>query len=190
MLHLVRVRLWSSRHPIISWLIVLCCAAFVGRSIIVNQRTVIAARNAWGQPVTVFLADRDAAMGDPIVVRSAQYPRSMVPAGALKTSPRDPVARHRIEQGEILVRSDIAPHGLAELISADAVGVPVPSTTLIAGSPGDSVRVFADGVAIGDGIIISLSPEGGGVIAVDQNDAAATSLAASLGSLSTGLLGG
>lgn len=114
-----------------------------------------ARRAAWGESVTVVVAERDLAAGDVVTrgdVAFADWPRALVPAGALEELPIGRTAASPIVAGEAVVAARVAPEGLSEVAALvppgwRAVAVPSASGGFGADAPpldvGDRVDVLA-----------------------------------------------
>ena len=81
------VRLMVARHPWIYWLSITVVAGMVGVGAARALADVDAARRAWGELETVWVASRATEPGQPISPEARSVPRAVVPGGAVGLTP-------------------------------------------------------------------------------------------------------
>lgn len=150
---LARLRVELARRPWIYWLVVAALAALVALGVAHALARVDAARRAWGQQVTVWVAVADAEPGQPVVARRAVMPRAAVPARVATGDPTRAVARQRIAAGAVITTFDVVVPGPAGLIPDGWVAIAAPVTTGHF-ADGDRVVVFAADRSLGDGVVV------------------------------------
>ncbi|HEY7627158.1 MAG TPA: hypothetical protein VH761_08815 [Ilumatobacteraceae bacterium] len=163
-------------HPWIHWMLVGCAAIGVGVGSWRAIAGVDAARRAWGEQRTVWIATTAAAPGDSIAADRREMPRAMVPATAATDDPSGRVARQHLGAGEIVTVADVGATGQASLVPSGWVALAVPSTPEHF-AVGDHVRVFGGDQPLGDGMIVGLG-EADLMVAISEQ--AAPALAAAL----------
>jgi Flp pilus assembly protein CpaB len=167
-------RLRIRRRPVLYWALTGALALVTG---IVVSSTVAAAREAragYGTTRAVVVAAHDIAPGATIQAgdtRLESHPTAVIPSGALTEAPIAQVATAAILQGESLVESRVAGHGM---IPEGSIGIAVPidqGTLTLA--IGDRVEVLAtfDPDSIDGNPTIVVAPL---AIVVDVRDAAVT----------------
>jgi hypothetical protein len=160
-----RLRLLLARRPWIYWLTVAVLAATVAAAVASSAADLDRQRNAWGQTVTVFVANTALAPGDPIggALSATKVPLAMIPDSALRDQP-DPgaTALQHIAPGEIVVGIDVAAgDGPTALLPPGWMAI-----TIDAGEPdvfrlGDHVAVLAGGAIVAaDGVVVRLVAAG------------------------------
>jgi Flp pilus assembly protein CpaB len=111
-------------------------------------------RRQWGDTVTVWVAARDLAPGDPIEAAPHQHPRAVVAAASLGRDPTGLVALQHIAAGEPVMEADVGRSGL-ELLPAGWRGVGVASVDgALALAPGQRVDVVASGQLLADEAVV------------------------------------
>ncbi|MCU1501789.1 MAG: hypothetical protein JWM12_1143 [Ilumatobacteraceae bacterium] len=155
---LPRARSLLARHPMVWWAAVIVVAATTGVLAAGALHRLEVARRSWGARRAVWVAVAAATPGEPLVVEQRDYPVAVVPAGAVTASPAGSIAHERIGVGEIVVRSDVSTDGTTGLVPQGslAIAVPVRSPPLQAG---DRAAAFADGVRLGDGVVVAVTDE-------------------------------
>lgn len=142
------------KHPWVYWLVVAAVALGAAASLLARSDAIDAERAAWGESVTVFVADRALVPGDPLTVVAVDVPRAMMPPDALATPDPSTVRRH-VGEGEIVVAADVvassAPHAM---IPAGWLGVPIVESPASGAAVGDRVLLVSDGIVIsGDAVV-------------------------------------
>jgi hypothetical protein len=151
-----RLRLALARRPWLYWLFVCICAAAVWLSVADAQQQVTAARDEWGATRRVWVADHDVAAGEQLHATAVEYPRAMLPASAVVSSPKDVLAARSISAGEVVVAADLA--GGGPIPAGWAVfAVPVGGAPALVG--GDAVLVFGSGRQWCEGIVATTTDE-------------------------------
>lgn len=150
---LARVRLELARRPWIYWLTIAVLGAIVTLGVSRAMGRVDAARRAWGEPATVWIAATDIEPGEPIVAKRSVVPRAVVPSRATTEDPDRSVARQRIAGGAIVTAFDVAAAGPAGLVPDGWVAIAVAATGDF--GVGDRVTVFAADVSLGDGVVVA-----------------------------------
>ena len=150
---LARVRMLLARRPWIYWLAVAAVAAAVGLGTARALAGIDAARLAWGQQATVWVATADIEPGQPIQAQQRQVPRAVVPTTAVGGAPSDAIARQWIAAGEIITTDDVSASGTAGLIPEGWVAFSVPSP---GGQfrTGDHLRVYSGDVLVATGLVV------------------------------------
>jgi Flp pilus assembly protein CpaB len=108
------------------------------------------ARAGWGRQVTVLVATRDLAAGEPIdgrSVRRVAHPARLVPEGALSRLPQEGRLNGPVFEGEVLLAVRVAPPRTSAVAArlppgTRAVAVPVEVGTTPPLSVGDRVEVL------------------------------------------------
>ena len=185
---LAGVRLTLARRPWIYWLTIVAVAVGVGLGTARALARVDAARLAWGEQQTVWVATAAIEPGQPIVADRRRVPRAVVPITAVGSSPSSAAARQRIAAGEIVTVEDVAASGTAGLIPAGWVALAVTSA---AGhlATGDHVRLYAGDQLVATGLVVD---SGDDELMVAIPEAAAPAMAAALqaGTVTIGLTAG
>ncbi len=184
-----RCRTWLARHPLIYWLAVAAIAASAALGAWGYQQRLDEARRSWGRTVTVWVASNDAAPGEPLAAEPADWPEPLVPADAVHADPGDSVSRQHISAGEAITAPDLRPTGNAALVPDGWVAISVAWSSPPGVGEGDAVRVFADGVALGDGTAIHVADDHV-VVALPADAAGAASMAANDGRAVVALFNG
>lgn len=143
------------RQPVVWWLLVIVLSGITASTVQRDYAAAAEARLAWGEATPVLVAIHDLAAGDLIApgAELRQWPRAMVPAGALAATAPDAVARFDLIAGEAIHADRVSTTSSGQLAdrlpdATVALAVPVHS-----GVPplsiGDRVDLFAtfDGVA-------------------------------------------
>lgn len=183
-----RCRTWAARHPRTMWAVAATLAVAAGGLVYARQQGVESARRSWGQTTTVFVAARTTPAGEPLEARPVSYPRAVAPPSAVTRWPAVAVARHTVQAGEMIVHSDLVGVGVAERIPGGWQAVTVVSSARFVGAVGDSVAVYADGVAVSDGIVVHVD-NAEVTVAVPAERAGAVSSAALAGNAVVALSG-
>ncbi len=102
------LRLAVARRPWIRWLVIGIAASSAGWLVFGQLQDVETARRSWTDQRTVFVAVRDLAPGDLLVVEERRLPTAAIPASALAESPTGDLARQRIAAGEVITTTDVA----------------------------------------------------------------------------------
>ncbi len=180
----VAVRRVLAKRPWIYWLFVSVVALAVAASILDRADRVDAERAAWGETVTVFVADRALAPGDPLSVDAHEVPAGMVPTGRI-ASPDGLVARQHVGEGEIVTDVDVVASGGPQAMTPDGwLGVPIVESPNSGARLGDRVQVVSDGVVISGEAIVVGHHDDVTVVAVPAEVAPAVPAAADARSLS------
>jgi hypothetical protein len=184
-----RCRTWLARHPLIYWLAVAMAAGAAALGAWGYQQRLDEARRAWGHSVIVWVPSTDAAPGEPLAAEPAEWPAPLVPSDSLDGDPGDVVARQHIGAGEPITRHDVRPADDAAMVPPGWVAITVPSTPPAGVREGEAVRVFADGVALGDGTVIRVADDRV-LVALPADAGGPASMAANDGRAVVALLGG
>lgn len=151
-----------ARHPAAARGLQIALVALIGMSIWNAVSAVDAQRREWGDTATVLVAANRLGPGDavsPSNVRIEQWPRAVVPAGALDAVGEGRLVRQVVGAGEILTTADVtARSGTAGLLPSGTRGVAieVPADLLAALHLGDSVGVVVAGDAAADGTVVGV----------------------------------
>lgn len=151
-----RCRTWAGRHPRTMWGVAVVLALAAAAAVIVRQQGIETARRSWGQSTTVYVAARTTPAGQPVQVHTRSYPLAVVPPAAVTRWPAQAVARHTVQAGEVIVDTDLVGAGVAERIPAGWQAVTVVTAARFVGAVGDPVSLYADGVAVSDGIVVQV----------------------------------
>ena len=166
------------KHPWVYWLVVGVAALGTAASVLARSDAIEAERAAWGEAVTVFVADRSLAPGDPLAVTAVEVPRAMIPPDAL-TRPDASTVRRHVGEGEIVVAADVAatsaPHAL---IPPGWLGVPVVESPASGAAVGDRVMLVSDGIVISGDAIVAGHHDDVTIVAVPEAVAPAVPAAA------------
>ena len=167
-------RLRIRRRPLVYWSLTGALALITGMTVSGAVAGAREARAGYGTARVVVIATRDIPAGTTIGpgdTRSEERPIAVVPAGALTETPIGQVASAAILEGEPVVESRVAGHGM---IPAGSIGIAVPLDpgTLSLGV-GDRVEVLAtfDPDSIDGNPTIVVAPL---ALVVDVGDAAVT----------------
>lgn len=118
------------RKPIVWWLLVLIVGAITAGFIDRLAGDAAAARDGWGATERVAVAAEPFDVGQRVatVVEWVDYPKAVVPAGAIREIENDAVARVAVGEGEMIVRTDVVPDGqsLAASLPVGTAAVAVP----------------------------------------------------------------
>jgi hypothetical protein len=144
-----RLRISAAQRPWIRWLLIAGLALAVGATVAAQFERMEQARTSWGETVTVFIARRDLAPGEPLAIEKVELPAVAVPASALSTLPADATARQRIATGEVVVAGDVTEGvGPAGRAARGTVVVAVRDPLVVTAPLGARVAVFADGIVL------------------------------------------
>ncbi|MCB0985933.1 MAG: SAF domain-containing protein [Ilumatobacteraceae bacterium] len=160
MSQLARLRRLLARRPWLYWTAAAALALLIALQVQASLAALATARQAWGTPVTVWVATAPAERGDHVQAEPRDYPAAMVPPGALTSAPDHPAAR-TIEVGEVLLASAVG--GNAE-VGAGWVVVALPSSAAPRVVAGQRLVLFGNGATLCDGVVTS--PESGSTIEV------------------------
>ncbi len=150
----VRIRSWLARHPRLVWWAAAAAAGVAAWGVAGAIGSLEHARRQWGSTITVWVAARDLAPGDPIEAAPHQHPRAVVAAASLDRDPTGLIALQHIAAGEPVMGADVGRSGL-ELLPADWRGVAVPVVDgAFALTPGQRVDVVAAGQLIADEAVV------------------------------------
>jgi hypothetical protein len=181
-----RFRHVLARRPWLYWLSVLLLGGGLALVVARAAAGIEEARDAWGEPLDVYVAVIELAPGDPVAdhVERRAAPAPVVPTAALTALPDGAVARQHVSFGEIVVEADVAPSAAPQALIPDgwaavAVAEAVPSGARI----GDDVRPVSGGVELAPaGVVVGYGEESV-LVAVPAADAAAVAMAAASGEL-------
>ena len=117
---------WAARRPrtrmAVGIVVVLAAVAFVA------ARARAADARWGGEPVTVYVAERDHAVGDVATeLKRARFPPAVVPPEAVTQLPQQPVLAFALPAGSVLTRRHLDPVGPAAGLDADLQAVPLPA---------------------------------------------------------------
>lgn len=150
----VRIRSWLVRHPRLVWCAAAVAATTAAWGVAGAVGSLEETRRQWGDTVTVWVAARDLAPGDPIEAAPHQHPRAVVAAASLGRDPTGLVALQHIAAGEPVMEADVGRSGL-ELLPAGWRGVSVASVDgALALAPGQRVDVVASGQLLADEAVV------------------------------------
>ncbi len=150
----VRIRSWLVRHPRLVWCAAAVAATTAAWGVAGAVGSLEETRRQWGDTVTVWVAARDLAPGDPIEAAPHQHPRAVVAAASLGRDPTGLVALQHIAAGEPVMEADVGRSGL-ELLPAGWRGVGVASVDgALALAPGQRVDVVASGQLLADEAVV------------------------------------
>lgn len=178
----IRPLLALRRRPRLWWALAGALALGVGGAVSSAMGEAEAAREAWGERITVVVATRDLRPGDQIGrgdVELVRRPAAVVPGDAVRDVPAGATVHSAIFEGEVLVEPRLAPgalQGLAAVLpqGTRAIAVPV--------EPGQAPPLLAGDVV---DVLVALAPEAAGdgppgfaiargALVVDVGDAAVT----------------
>lgn len=184
---LASVRHRLARSPWIYWAVIGGLALLAGVAVAGATSGVEAARRAWGDTRTVYVAATDVAPGDGFAGRIARrdFPEPMIPAAAVSAIDPDAVARQHVAAGEVIVGADVAATGgLRSLIPAGWLAVAVSEAVPSGAAVGDLIRVASGGVVLADeGVVVAVTAAAV-VVAVPADAAAQVGQAAASGDVS------
>ncbi len=150
-----RTRQQLARRPWIRWATAATLAVVVGWSVATALAKVDRERDAWGSRRVTVVAASAVAAGDPLQVITRELPLTMVPDQALADIEPGAIARRAVVAGQVLTDLDVAGTGPEGWLPAGWIVLIVSADPLPAVGPGDPVRLFADGVTIGDGQVVA-----------------------------------
>ncbi|CAB4867647.1 unannotated protein [freshwater metagenome] len=177
-----RLRMLLARRPWLYWLLVALMGLGVATQVHASVAAAQRARDHWGSTVTVLIADRRIAAGDPLIaaVTHHQLPTAMVPASAVAELPHDATARQVIAQGEVVVGNDIvADSGPAAVLPPRWLAVAIDDQNTAMFAVGDHVSVLAGGRTISAEAMVVALLEHGVAVGVPAESAPAVADAAS-----------
>ena len=179
------LRLALARRPWIRWLAIIGVSVLAGWLVLGQLRSLDAAREAWTDQATVFVAAHDHAPGDPVTVEERRLPIAAVPASAVDASPDGELARQNISVGEIVTIADLAGDtGPAGAADDGEVVVPIADPLLTGAmstlSVGLNVAVHSEGVVLAERARIVAIDADIVFVALDPGDATGVSAAAQL----------
>lgn len=180
----VAVRRVLAKRPWIYWLIVAVAATGAGASMLERADRVDAARAAWGETRSVWVAAGDHAPGDPLAVERRDVPSAMVADGATDTAEglAGLTARQYLSDGEIVHDSDVvAPTGPQAFTPPAWLVVPVIESPPSGAALGDRVRVVGDGVVVSSEAIVVGHHDGSSLVAVPSDEASSVAALAADG---------
>ena len=184
-LAIVRHRL--ARSPWIYWAAIGALALVAGVAVASATSGVEAARRAWGDTRTVYVAAEDAVPGDVLATRveRRELPSPMVPEAAVAELDPVAVARQRVMAGEVIVSAVVAAAAAPQtLIPAGWLAVAVAERVPSGAVTGDAVRIASGGIVLsGDGVVVGATAEAV-LVAVPAAAAAQVGQAASSGDVS------
>ncbi len=150
------IRRTSARHPWIQWLAIGALAIGVVASVHTRLAAVDAAREAWGDPVAVWIAGANTEIGEPLRVSRATVPAAMAPPGAVREPPEGLVARQRIGVGEIVTDVDVMAAGDTGSLAPDGwLLVPLEERPPSGAATGERVVVVSDGYVLSEDAVIA-----------------------------------
>jgi hypothetical protein len=143
-----------ARHRLIRWLPVTVCCCGLVVTVDAAMARVDAARHAWSETRSVWVATRDHAPGEPVVAERLELPMVAIPDDAAEDLAAAASARQHLGRGEIVTAADVTGAGPLALVPpgwrALAVREPVASGAQV----GERVDVVSDGVVIADGALV------------------------------------
>ncbi len=160
MSQLARLRRLLARRPWLYWAVAAALALLIALQVQASLAALATARQAWGTPVTVWVATAPAERGEPVRAEPRDYPAAMVPPGALTSAPDRPAARP-IEVGEVLLVSAVG--GNAE-VGTGWVVLALPSSAAPRVVDGQRLVLFGNGATLCDGVVTT--PESGSTVEV------------------------
>lgn len=149
-----RCRTWAGRHPRTTWAVAAMLAVAAAGVVMARQQSIESARRAWGRSTTVYVATRTTPAGQPLQAHTRSYPLAVVPPSAVTRWPIEALARHTVQAGEVIVHADLVGSGVTERIPTGWQAVTVAASARFVGAVGDPVTVYADGVALSEGIVV------------------------------------
>jgi hypothetical protein len=182
-------RAWLALHPWVHWTTVAALALGAGYATWGSQQRLDAAKHEWGDAVDVYVAVSATDAGEPLLTTVEQWPRALVPDAAAMSVDDDARARRPVGAGELITQADIRPTGTGALVPDGWVAVMVEATSLSHFAEGAAVRLFADGLALADGTVVSVH-DTSVLVAVPPDGAATVALAAGDGRAVVGVIGG
>jgi len=173
-------RVALARHPRFRWLLATASAGLAAWSFTAAIGQAAHARDAWGDAVEVWVADRSIRPGDLLTAERRQYPTLVVPPGALTAPPSaGAVALRRVGVGEVLAEADLSPSpGPAALAPPGSVVVAIADPLITEVDPGTTVIIVAEGIVLADDGLVTASADGVLDIAVAAPDAPMVAAAA------------
>ncbi len=150
-----RTRQQLARRPWIRWVTAAALAVVVGWSVATALAKVERDRDSWGTRRATVVAAAPAAAGDPLQVITRELPLAMLPDRALADIAPGSIARRSVVAGQVLTDLDVSATGPDGWLPAGWIVLIVSADPPPAAAPGDPVRIFADGVAIGDGQVVA-----------------------------------
>lgn len=149
----VAVRRLLVRRPWIHWVVVTAAAASSAAIVAERVGRIDAARAAWGDERSVWVAAADVAPGAPLAVSVRRLPVAVVPLGALDPDHDDlpALARQHVTAGEIVTVVDVAPTDLSSplaLVPDGWLAVPIVESVPSGAAVGDRVRIVSGGVVL------------------------------------------
>ncbi|MFN6119454.1 MAG: hypothetical protein ACK5CE_07445 [Actinomycetes bacterium] len=173
---LVRLRTFLARHRAVHWTLVASAALAAGALVATRVAAVERERLAWGESVTVWVADAEVAAGGAVAARRTAMPLALVPDGALTVEPAGATALRTVGRGEVLTHRAVGDPRSLVGAARRAVAVPADDTTLPV-EVGDRVAVVAAGAVLATGgVVVEVRPTVV-VVAVDATDGAAVASA-------------
>ncbi len=177
------LRLAAARRPWIRWLVIGVAASTAGWLVFGQLQDVETAHRSWTDQRTVFVAARDLAAGEPLMVEERRLPPAAIPASALTESPSGDLARQRIAVGEVITATDVADGmGPAAVAEDGEVVVAVTDPLLLGAMPtlsiGLPVAVHSEGVVLAERARIVAIDGEVLFVSLDPSEAAAVSAAA------------
>jgi len=194
-----RIHSWRRRHPLLSGAAAVALTVVTAITLVQAFARADAARRAWGTTEPVLVARRHLSTGDEIEaadVAVRAWPVGLLPDGAVTGTVDAVVGRTvvaRIEPGEVVVTSRLAPdglHGVAALVPLGwrAIAIPTGAGT-VALAVGDRVDLVAAvdesrpaAVLASDALVVDVS-EQAITVAVPAADAPAVAFGVAAGTV-------
>ncbi len=195
------------RQPLLFWAFALVAAASTYLVVHSALSTTVEGAAAYGDLVSVPVAQRDLASGELIAegdISITLLPNDLVPDGAVDLSPVGQSVRHPIVAGEAVVTQRLAPHGavgVAAMLGPDqrAVTIPVPPqgtpvavgqlVDVLATVDPESARGRNPTSVVAPGATVVAISDGGLTVATSVDDAARIATALSYAVISVAIAG-
>lgn len=152
---LARLRYEIARRPWIYWLTVAVTASIAAGALVDAVWRLDRERSRWGDTVSVLVATRDIAPGDPLAgaVRTRRDPVAVAPPGAVVPTVgaelHETVAVQHIAAGSVVDHVDIAVGTVPRsMLAPDQLAVAVTEQVRSGARVGDRVTVAVDGVVV------------------------------------------
>lgn len=98
-----------ARHRLVQAALLVAVGLYVTADLAQRSASLDAERAAWGETTTVLVLRADVEIGEPVAtsVRPVPWPKALVPPGAADHVAPEALARARLHQGEVLMRSRV-----------------------------------------------------------------------------------
>lgn len=178
---MVGVRRFHARHPWAYWAVAAGLAIGAAAAARSHTAGIESARTTWGTQRSVWVAARDLAPGEALLVERRVVPAAVVPVGALDDV-AGRVARQQIGAGEIVLGLDVAATtGPRALIPPGWLAVPVVESPATGATIGDRVRVASEGVVLAADALVVGHHADTTLVGVPADDATLVAAAGELG---------